>query len=78
MFMPVRCVRFPLLPAVHGHFHVRARDPAGCPPAGRHFYPRKTQPVHLFHKPPLLFITQQLVQRRHQHIAGRAHITFNI
>ena len=76
--MPVRLVRLPLFLSVHGHFHMCARDPAGRLPAGRHFYPRKTQPVHLFHKLPFLFIAQQFVQRRHQHVAGRAHITFNI
>ena len=66
-----------LLLAVDRHLHVGAGDAAGDGLPGRH-RDAGEQAVHGVPKDVLLGLGQQLVQGGHQHVAGGAHITFQI
>ena len=62
---------------VDGDVHVGAGDAAGDSLAGLNFHPGE-QAVHGLQKIMLFGFGHQLVQRRHQHIAGGAHVAFQI
>ena len=66
-----------LLPAVDQHLHAGAGDAAGDGAPGRHGDTGE-QAVHGVQKGVLLGLGQQLVQGGHQHVAGGAHIAFQI
>ena len=66
-----------LLPAVDQHLHAGAGDAAGDGAPGRHGDTGE-QAVHGVQKGVLLDLGQQLVQGGHQHVAGGAHIAFQI
>ena len=66
-----------LLLAVDGDVHVGAGDAAGDSLAGLNFHAGE-QTVHGFQKAGLILRGHQLVQRCHQHIAGGAHVAFQI
>ena len=66
-----------LLLAVDRHLHVGAGDAAGDGLPGRH-RDAGEQAVHGVPKDVLLGLGQQLVQGGHQHVAGGAHIAFQI
>ena len=60
-----------------GDVHVGACDAAGDSLAGLNFHTGE-QTVHHLQKTGLFLWEHQLVQRRHQHIAGSAHVAFQI
>ena len=63
--------------SVDQNFHVGAGDAAGDGAPGRHGNAGE-QAVHGVQKGVLLGLGQQLVQGGHQHVAGGAHIAFQI
>ena len=66
-----------LLLTTDGDVHVGAGDAAGDGLPGVNFHAGK-QAVHGLQKIMLFGFSHQLVQRRHQHIAGGAHVAFQI
>lgn len=64
-----------LLLAVDGHVHVGAADAAGGGAPGRHRH-TGDQAVHGVQEAGL--VLQQLIEGGHQHIAGGAHVAFQI
>ena len=76
VFMVMSFCRLMFFLTVHCHLHMGARDPAGGaflrlqPDAG------KPEPVHRIQKS--LFILQQLIEGRHEHIPRCSHLTFYI
>ena len=62
--------------AVHGHLHVGARNAALDSLLRFHMHAGQAQAVHFFNES--LFVGNQFQQRRHQHIARRAHGAFQI
>ena len=78
LVFPVAAVRVPalFLGAVHGHAHVGAHHAAFFHPFTGHLHARDTQTIHLPHKS--LGVAGQLTQGAHHHVAGRAHIAFQI
>lgn len=66
----------PLLDTVDGHMHVGARDARGDAPLGLQVHAGEGQVVHGVQEG--LFVLQELIEGGEQHIAGRAHIAFQI
>lgn len=66
----------PLLDTVDGHMHVSARDARGDAPLGLQVHAGEGQVVHGVQEG--LFVLQELIEGGEQHIAGRAHIAFQI
>jgi hypothetical protein len=75
MVMVMNVLGFFLL-AVHGHLHVGARNAALDGLLRFHMHAGQAQAVHFFNES--LFVGNQFQQRRHQHIARRAHGAFQI
>ena len=79
MFMAMAAVffcRFRFFFPIHRHRHMGAGDAAGS--AGLGLQPDAGQPQPVHHIEKALFIVQKFVQGRHQHIACRPHIAFNV
>ena len=66
----------PLLDTVDGHMHMGARDARGDAPLGLQVHAGEGQVVHGVQEG--LFVLQELIEGGEQHIAGRAHIAFQI
>ena len=66
-----------LLLVVDGDVHVDSCDAAGDSLAGLNFHTGE-QTVHHLQKTGLFLWEHRRVQRRHQHIAGSAHVAFQI
>ena len=66
-----------LLLTADGDVHMGAGDAAGDGLPGVNFHAGE-QAVHGLQKILLFGFGHQLVQRRHQHIAGGAHVAFQI
>ena len=65
-----------LLRPVNSDRNMGTGDPAADRGLQRHMHPGKAQGIHLLHEG--LPVGDQLQQRRHQHIASRAHVAFQI
>ena len=79
MFMAMAAVffcRFCFFFPVHRHRHMGTGNAAGSAGLGLQTDAGQPQPVH--HIKKALFIVQKFVQGRHQHIACRPHIAFNV
>ena len=68
--------RLHLFLSVHGHLHMRSRDPAGRTCLRFHPYAGEPESVHRIQKS--LFILQQFIEGRHKHVPCRSHFTFYI
>ena len=75
VMMGVRVQGFFLF-SVHGHLHMRARDPAFDGRLGFYVHILEAQAVHPIHK--RLPVVRQFQQGGSQHIARRTHATFQI
>ena len=85
MVMGVMMVVMVMLMGFHGfllffsmycHCHVCTGDSTGYPFLSFHMHTGQSQPIHSIQESLLVF--QKIIQRRHQHVASRAHITFDI